>query len=84
VNIIGIFKEAKRIDADAFRWTIIQVIARLLQYACWAKLVLWAMYPTWHRMSEVFEIMSAAHNCSQERDGCYCGKFTSPEDFPEW
>ena len=76
MNIVSIFKEAKRIDADPFRWATIQAVAQLFPNSCWARLVPWAMFSEFHDMSEIVDIVRDGNNeCAKERDGCYCGKF---------
>lgn len=55
---------------------------------CWAKLVMWAEFPTLHNSGELFEIAkSPPQSCINDIQGqpfvCYCGRYriTGPTNW---
>ena len=64
------------------KWRIAYFIDRHYQRVCWARLVMWVMYPGSYDLRETFGDVT---ECEQEaiRFGmcCYCGKL-EPQIFP--
>lgn len=63
----------------ALRFWLAQQIDRHVADACWADLVMWAIYPDHgHSLHSAMHSGKACACEARQRGSCYCGKFHSP------
>lgn len=55
------------------RWCIAEWL-NLYHDVCWAKLVMWAIYPGQHDFWEILDMRGTAGFCARHGETPYCGK----------
>lgn len=76
---MDIYSPIRRSPGSALRRKIIEWLDPYVK-ACWARMSMWATFPSQHAFREIFEII-ATHpqmcidDVATEVKGCYCGKY---------